>query len=152
MRVLIENYRGFDIWFDTEKEIFYAASDSEDVGKEKRSYSAAIKYVDDFIKDNMVFEPFWVISLGGTKVRIVGIRKDGYFVQENKDGSKSQFSSWDERNYFEYIPEKQDSLFAKLNVINEKRAELEKEESAIEREILETAKKLITFKDKYLVK
>lgn len=152
MRVLIENYRGFDIWFDTEKEIFYAASDSQDVGKEKRSYSSAIKYVDDFIKENSVFEPFWAISIDGKKAKIVGIRKDGYFVKENEDGSKSQFSSWDEKYYLKYIPEKQDDLFAKIDVLDEKIGNLRREKEAIEREINNSSPRLNSLKYDYITK
>ena len=149
MRVLIENYRGFDIWFDTEKEIFYAASDSQDVGKEKRSYSAAIKYVDDFIKENSVFEPFWVIDVTGYKKRVVGIRKDGYFIEEEEKGDKSKISSWDESKFFEYTPEKQDSLFEEIDGIQNQIENLVKIKREIQGKLFVDCLNLKSLKDKY---
>jgi hypothetical protein len=150
MRVLIENYRGFDIWFDTDNEIFYAASDSQDVGKEKRSYSAAIKYVDDFIKENLVFEPFWVVNTEGTKKRIVGIRKDGYFVEEKSDGSKSQFSSLDENYYYEYTPETKDPLFDEIVVLDEQFKALVKKISELRGKLFENQVPLKDLKSRYI--
>ena len=149
MRVLIENYRGFDIWFDTSSETFYAASDSQDVGKEKRSYSSAIKYVDDFIKENSVFEPFWVVDYFNNKKRIVGIRKDNYFVQENEEGDKSLISSWDEKDYFEYNPEKQDSLFEELDGIQNQIDALISIKKDIKDKLFIDCLNLKSLKDKY---
>ena len=60
MKVFIENYRGWDISFDTDKESFYAQSDEYDVGETKKSFASAKKYIDDFLKDNLQFQPIWV--------------------------------------------------------------------------------------------
>lgn len=149
MRVLIENYRGFYIWFDTSNETFYAASDTEDIGKHKKSYSAAIKYVDDFIKENSVFEPFLVIDVSGNKKRIVGIRKDGFFVEESENGDKYQISSWDESKFFEYTPEKQDSLFEEIDGINNQMETLRTKKREVEDKLFVDCLNLKSLKHKY---
>ncbi len=43
MKIEIENYRGWDISFDTEKETFYAISSHFDTDKTKQSFAATPK-------------------------------------------------------------------------------------------------------------
>ena len=51
MKVAIENYRGFDIEFDTDHEKFQCIiTDGEE--KESRSFTAVKKFIDEYRKDN----------------------------------------------------------------------------------------------------
>ena len=50
MIALIENYRGYTINFNTEKERFETGI-TEDLTKESLSFSAVKKFIDDFIKN-----------------------------------------------------------------------------------------------------
>lgn len=79
MRVEIANYRGWEISFDTDKEEFYCLSNEYDNDVNKKSFSASKKYIDDYIKLNKEFKPFFVTSKDSRerKIKIVGVRKDG---------------------------------------------------------------------------
>ena len=100
MRVLIENYRGFEINFDTETSEFYTELD--DYGKRSKSFEAVKKGVDEFKKANSEFKPFKVIKIDASEIlNIIGIRKDGRFYYE-KNSEKNQLSDYYEDNYFVY--------------------------------------------------
>ena len=115
-KILIENYRGWDIYFDNDKENFYTSSDSWDRENTKTSFAATKKYIDDFIKDNLVFQSIIIEKEDyGTpnQINIIGIRKDGRFVYEGKDGKKEQLSEYDEKYY--YLPNAENNdIFAKI--------------------------------------
>jgi len=102
----VDNYRGWVISFNTDQETFIAYSsvyDSEIKGKV--SYAATKKYIDDFIKDNSEFKPFYAIGAigsGNEKIKIIGIRKDNDFVFENDKGEKERLSSHNARQYVLY--------------------------------------------------
>jgi len=103
MKTLIEEYRGFNIYFDTYEEVFYTSSDWRDTEQRKKSYPSIKKWIDDFIKDNEAFVPFFVERLASDYhtaqvISIIGIRKDGRFVFE-KDGVKKQMSEQDEKDF-----------------------------------------------------
>lgn len=105
MRVLIETYREWEIYFDTESEDFYTVSNQYDSQKTKRSYAATKSYIDDFIKNNTTFKPIKVHRLesnfGDEKViTLIGIRKDGRFIYQDEDGEKGQLSNYNETDYF----------------------------------------------------
>jgi len=63
----------------------------------------------------------------------VGLRKDKAFMQENSDGTKSQFSSYSESDHFLYDP-KMDSVFELIEVEEQKK---EKADAEVKR-LLET--------------
>jgi len=98
MKVKIEDYRGFEVFFDTESEEFYTVSNRDDVEQKKRSFASCKKWIDDYLKDNETFRPFMVHLNTSDReplmppVWIKGIRKDGRFVLE--DGN--QLSTYDE--------------------------------------------------------
>ena len=97
MRTLIETYRGQDIYFDTNKESFVCVLVVAGIQKEKKSYASCKKEIDDYLKNNSAFKPFEVeptlISMRySQRYRIVGIRKDGRFMAENKEGEKVQIA------------------------------------------------------------
>lgn len=104
-RVLIETYRSWDIWFETNSERFIAENGVNENEKGKPTLAAARKFVDEFRKANAEFKPFEVIAIGGygksygKKIRIIGIRKDGRFVSENEKGEKGQVSDYDEKDW-----------------------------------------------------
>lgn len=83
MKIVIENYRGWEIYFDTQKETFYAVLSEFDVDKTKQSFAAIKKSIDDYIKENVNFKPFKAIvgGWGGYTIKeFVGIRKDLRFI------------------------------------------------------------------------
>lgn len=142
MRVLIETYRKWDIYFDTDEEGFYSHSDHYDREEKKRSYAAVKKFIDDYIKENAVFKPIMVQRLpdgwmgnNGAIIKLIGIRKDKAFMFENSNGEKKQMSSWDEEKYFLVNPDN-DVHFQKI-------IELEAEKARISKEIKETEDKVI---------
>ena len=116
MRVEIENYRGWDISFDTERETFYAKSVEYDRGETKRSFASAKQFVDDFIKENLQFKPVWVEKVPSqynnqNKIKLIGIRKDKRFVYEDADGKKNQLSEYSEKDYILCNEENKTFLF-----------------------------------------
>lgn len=103
MKVTIENYRGFDIYFDTDYEVFQCIV-ADESAKESKSYTSVKKFVDDYKKDNQDFKPFWVYPnpddgyVNKEKLRVIGLRKDGRFIAERK-GERVQISDYDLKRY-----------------------------------------------------
>lgn len=105
MKTTIENYRGIDIWFDTEYETFSCDVDHEN--SVKKSYPAVKKFIDDWKKDAANFKSFRVCGnpnsyYGGKNGTIIGIRKDGRFVLENEKGEKEQVSDSNLKDFILY--------------------------------------------------
>lgn len=99
MEVKIENYRGWDISFNSEKETFFVESDEWDQKKEKRSFAACKTFVDEYLKANSEFKPIRIQhKTEGTEILLTGIRKDMRFVYEEK-GEKKQLSDYYEDRY-----------------------------------------------------
>lgn len=110
MKVEIENYRGWSISFDTEKENFYCHSEQWDRDENKKSYASTKKWIDDFIKENETFKPFFIETMpefydSYKCVKLIGIRKDGRFIYEDEKGEKRQLSEYKENNYILYNSE-----------------------------------------------
>jgi hypothetical protein len=107
-KILIENYRGFDIEFDTDCEKFQCIATDENV-KESNSFTAVKKFVDDYKKTNQDFKPFWVEPTPERyktgRLKIIGLRKDGRFVAENEKGEKEQVSDYNTSDYMLLKPE-----------------------------------------------
>lgn len=140
MRTLITEYRGWEIFFDTDKEEFYTISNEHDKDITKKSFASTKKFVDDYIKENNSFKPILVqkepsMFNNGEIIKLIGIRKDGNFMYEDKDGKKQRLSSYDEKDYFLINPEN-DEPFKKI-------AELEKRRDEIGSEIKEIKKTII---------
>lgn len=121
-KILIETYRGFDIEFDTNCEKFQCICTDES-SKESTSFAAVKKFVDDYIKSNQDFKPFWIeptpSSYKKLKLKVVGIRKDGRFVAENAEGQKIQISDYDLHEYMLVKPENEMAM-KKLSELKEK--------------------------------
>lgn len=105
MKILIETYRGWEIKFDTETESFFALSDMYDTQTTKNSFASIKKFIDEYIKENANFKPFWVVGNPNVyrslseRLKIIGIRKDGLFIYEGNDGKKYQLSKYNEKDY-----------------------------------------------------
>lgn len=134
MRVEIENYRGFEISFDSETEEFYAISDRFDKDLNKKSFSATKKYIDDFIKENQEFKAFNVepnpTGFGGKKGRIIGIRKDKRFMIELANGKKEQVSDYNEKDFI-IVNTENKALWLDLEEINIERQALNNREKEV---------------------
>ncbi len=140
MRVLIENYRSWEIYFDTDKEDFYTVSNEYYTQQTKKSYASAKKYIDDYLKENQNFKPIKVqkmssINNSAEVITLIGLRKDGVFMYEDVKGNKKQFSKYDESNYFLLNPEN-DAIFQELEL-------LYKERNAIDEKIKYASSKVI---------
>lgn len=108
MKTIIDNYRGFEITFDTDSATFSAWSDHRDAEVAKKSYAAVKKGVDDYIKANSEWKPILVqyapISLGevvslGRTILLTGIRKDGKPTCLDENGNKKAISSYNVRDF-----------------------------------------------------
>ena len=106
MSVVIEKYRGWEISFDSNKESFECYSNQYDRSETKKSFSSVKKWIDDFLKDNKNFKPFFIESkpksYGKQKIKIIGIRKDNRFIYEDEKGVKCQLSDYSEKDYILY--------------------------------------------------
>ena len=111
MRTEVDKYRGWEISFDTDTEKFTAYSNTHDSEIGKGSYSSVKKGIDEFIKENDTFKPYFVVPTPDYRmyrkeqIKIIGIRKDGAFVYEDKDGKKHQLSKYDEKHYMLVHPD-----------------------------------------------
>jgi hypothetical protein len=106
-KIEIENYQGWTIYFDKEQDRFYSVSQSDDVDKTSKSFTAAKKAIDDYLKDNQNFKPFKVMSYGGYSgdfivKTIVGQRKDGRFIIQKDNADPEQLSAYNEGEWIEY--------------------------------------------------
>jgi hypothetical protein len=151
-RVKIEEYRGFDIMFDKSDEYFYPESAHYDSElKKAKSYAAAKKWVDDYVKANSEFIPVFATTKDGERIRIIGIRKDGQFmyVSANKPGDKpKQLEKYREDKYFLEISENEphfEALDRNLREINALRVMREQ----LEKRLIKTSLQVI--RDKYAV-
>lgn len=148
-KILIENYRGFDIEFDTNAEKFQCIV-TEDNAKESVSFTAVKKFVDEYKKINQSFNPFWITPIPSScgdkaKRKIVGIRKDGRFVSEDTNGNKEQFSEYYEKDWMLVKPENE-TILSSLETI---KSEFKEKETAYkaERDRLISTLNIVNLKD-----
>ena len=149
MRTLITEYRGWEIFFDTNKEEFYTVSNEYDKDNTKKSFASTKKFIDDYIKENNNFKPILVqkqpsMYSDGKIIKLIGIRKDGKFMYEDEKGKKQQLSLYEETNYFLINPEN-DKAFKRIS-------ELSKEQDKITAEMKEIEKTIIKVDVKQLRK
>lgn len=127
MNVKIETYRGIEITFNTSAERFSFSFSDEKYG-EKQSYSACKKAIDDYLKDNQNFKPFFAEhKQWGDVIKIIGIRKDNRFIIET-NGKKEQLSEYNEKDYIEVL-ESNKPIRESINKIRKQEAELSKQRS-----------------------
>jgi len=151
MKIHIETYRGQDIYFDTEKESFICVIVDADFQKDKKSYAACKKEIDDYLKNNNTFSPFEVESIVGyvrhERLRITGIRKDGRYVAEIENGEVMQISEYNEKDYILVNPDN-DPVKAELEALREQEKEIKEKISETKSRL-----KIVTLRDvkaKYL--
>ncbi len=152
----VDNYRGYEIRFDTNYETFLC--DIDDARSVKKSYSAIKKFIDEYIKENNEFKPFKIIpnpidSWGDMKpATVIGVRKDKSYQIETADGTKKALSNYDEKKYWISTPQ----VLAELEKVKPVLVEIERLENLAQaqRKIRETMYKAIeatdvrTFKQK----
>lgn len=153
MRTLIETYRDWDIYFDPANESFTTVSDVFDEQKTKPSFSNLKKWIDEYIKSNLKFEPVWIekkeyngINNSGNKLKLVGIRKDGRFTYENSKGDISQLSEYDEK-YYIVSNSNNDDIRSQLADIHLQILNLNRKKSDLQRKI--EGEPLSVIKEKY---
>jgi len=108
-KILIEEYKGFNIEFDTDFEKFQCII-TEENSKESISFKSIKSFIDEYIKTNNTFKPFVVESIPGSyyrikNLKIIGMRKDGRFVTEDEKGVKSQVSDYNLKVYMMFYEE-----------------------------------------------
>lgn len=156
MKVLIENYRGFDIEFDT----YYAKFQciiTDGVEKESTSFKSVRKFIDAFKKENQQFKPFWILTAptswrpaGEKTLKVIGIRKDGRFVAL-KGEEKVQISEYNEKDYMLKHPDNEPILKALEELAKERSesvAEFSRRQTNLESKLNITT--LRQFKEKLL--
>lgn len=148
--ILIENYRKFDIFFNKDEETFHCVSDYYDTEQKKKTYAATKKAIDEYIKVNSEFMPFFALrydwkfkndfgfptSNEKNKVLITGVRKDNRFVMDAE-----QISESDEQRYFIPVPENE-PVFAELAPLIAEKEIYEKLVRERHNQIIEVGKKL----------
>jgi len=145
MKSTIETYRGIEIWFDTDLESFQC--DIDDERSVKKAYKPLKKFIDDYLKENHDFKPFNVeanpntYSFRNSIVRITGIRKDGRFITEDKDGKTGQLSEYDEKDLI-LINTDNKQLWLELEKIKSERERLNEREKEVKAKF-----KIVTVKE-----
>lgn len=139
MKIEIENYRGHTIEYDDERDRFYCemAIGNGYQQKERKSLSEVRKQVDLFIKANLEFKPFKVMSSSGDVVEFVALRTDGKFV----DSKRNQYERENVLTASRYGSHKRAYYYD--GEIIEKLRELKELEERQRQEIIDARKKLI---------
>lgn len=139
MEITIENYRGYEIRFNTNRETFVC--DIDDERSVKKSFGALKKFIDRFIKDNDVFNKFKIIASPNPRfnkrrvVTVIGQRKDGRFIGQDEKGDKFQISDYDLKQYCLY-EESLNPYFEELELIKQKNIEENKRYELNRKEII----------------
>lgn len=140
MRIEIEKYRGWEIYFDTDKENFYTISNEYDTQSERKSYASAKRYIDEYIKENNQFNPIEVQTMpsmfgNGQKIKLIGIRKDKAFMYEDEEGKKHQLSSYSEKDFF-IVDSQNDPYFKRIGELAIERKKIDAECKEIEEKVI----------------
>lgn len=155
--ILIDTYRGVEVFFNKEGETFYASVDDPELhwNRPKKTYASVLKTIDEYVKEHLKFVPFNVLfkgwSCAGDKYevrKITGIRKDGQFVYEDDKGVQRQLSKYDENKCYLDIPENHE-LITEMAANEKKRAEYQKKLNEAQSKLQSLDLKEI--KDKYIV-
>lgn len=131
--IKIEVYRNFEITFNTETETFNSVSDYFDTEiKGKKSYAIVKKAIDNWIKENETFKPFFVhdcyrkdfsnkfpISSDDGKLKVTGIRRDKRFTCGD-----NQIPEYNEKDIFLALPENE-PIFEEFKPLLDERVRLE---------------------------
>jgi len=121
----VDNYRGYEIRFDTNNETFRC--DIDDSRSVKKSYTAIKTFIDEWLKDNANFKKFKVICnplsmYGGKAGTIIGQRKDGRYYLETPSGVKEQVSDYNLKDHWILTDEVAEALKAANPILAELKA------------------------------
>lgn len=149
MKATIENYRGFDIWYDTDIEVFQCIiTDGKE--KESKSFKAVKKFVDDYRKENNDFVTFNVVKhpdrdyTDSGVFKVVGQDKLGRFVLDN-NGKKETVSKYSANDFI--LEKKCNEPIIKAYSKNELLAELSRKEFAEKRKRILAKLDVVTLKE-----
>tara|TARA_R110000868_G_scaffold12456_7_gene59543 strand:+ start:12078 stop:12599 length:522 start_codon:yes stop_codon:yes gene_type:complete len=152
--IKIEFYRKFDIYFDKREETFFSISDYYDTQVVKKTYTAAKKAIDEYIKENNGFKPFFLIDCRGygtkneynfpisheiDKITVTGIRKDKRFVYNESEQIGT--SQYDQDKLYILLPENE-PVFEELKPLIEEREIYKRLERETLDRIIQVSKKL----------
>lgn len=141
--VKIIDYRGYEIFFNIDEEKFYLHSEKYDRDSWVSTLKAAKANIDNYIKSNSDFKPFWVVRVPGkfygssvsNTLKIVGIRKDGNFVQEDVKAGKLVVSKYDEESWMS-IKDENNEVMELLAVLELKQKELDKQRKELQGKVV----------------
>lgn len=149
-KILIENYRGFDIEFDVNSEKFQCVCTEENT-KESTSFASVKKFIDEYRKTNQDFTPFWVQPnplspfSKDKNLKVIGIRKDGKYVAEDDKGNKEQIVNHNLSGYI-LLNHENDIYFNKLKEHDAKVEEEQNKNREIRNAIISQIN-IVTLKD-----
>lgn len=140
MRAIIETYRGWEIYFDTDREEFYTVSNDHDKQETKKSYSSSKKFIDEYIKENSDFKPIKVMNMGSIYsdseiITLIGIRKDKAFMYTDYKGNKRKLSSYSEKDYF-LIDSRNDELFNQIKELVKQAKEIDETIKSLKEKVI----------------
>lgn len=128
----IEEYRGYEIAYDEEKDKFYCPVDNDKWDNKERKSLTAMKYaIDGHLKQNENFVPFVVIEARryhGTpdKLTILSRTKDGKFVYENEEGKKKSIDDYYFKDWLIY-DEADEPVLRAMEIIDNQIEKLQEE-------------------------
>lgn len=105
MSILISTYKGFKIFFNPNSERFESIL-TEDMSKESASFKAIKKQIDDYVKTNYQFKPFYIITSPTktysevTEYKVIGINSYKHYIVEDSSKNVSTLSNY---NLDEYV-------------------------------------------------
>lgn len=157
MKTKVDDYKGFEIYFDTDSGKFIVEGcDSQD---EKPSYNSAKKFVDDFLKENNMFPEFKLTNhprkrmWGKKDVTVQGLHGNGNLLaydEEKQERFQLSTYNWNDYIFPEdlkkcgYDSDKVKKLEAKLEKLRlEVRGEIKKEEDKLPDNTKEKINKII---------
>jgi hypothetical protein len=131
METLIENYKNFDIKFDTKYERFNATSEYHDFTLFEETFSGIKLSIDRHVDKNPRFEEFYAnlndSYYGYSKVKIVGIVQGRKFLYVDENGKTRRMLIDESDDYFVYNSQNDDYM----EQITEIREQIEHLESRI---------------------
>lgn len=157
MKTKVDDYKGFEIYFDTDDGKFIIEGcDRQDT---KPSYNSAKKFVDNFLKENNMFPEFKLTSnprkhgWGRKDVIVQGLHGNGNLLaydEEKQEKFQLTTYNWDDYIFVDdlkscgYDSDKVERLEAKLEKLRlEVRAEIRKEEDKLPDNTKEKIKQII---------
>lgn len=145
MKTKVADYKGFEIYFDSDSELF-SVEGYDHYEDKKKSFNSCKTYIRNFIKENSVFGSFDIVKIptertfkGPIHAKVVGIHANGNFMCETPEGDKFQLSTSYEYDMKKWcLPED----LEKSEYNQEKVNELKEQISDIRKQISEEEKKL----------